>query len=324
MSAHIRILSAVFLLTGLLTPALSAETLPWTVFSGIVHDNDDHRDVYTDEYLLALASIGNIRLKALTTSYTANQGEYELFREGRPEIIERARRSGFHNLPIAAAGPGVRLMRPGSNRMADTKPIRTEGAKAILEAARNATPARPLIVVTGGPLSTVADAWLMDPSIAERVVVSGVFGLPRRDYNAGLDAWAWAIVVSHFKTLAVPIGPPGARGKVYMKPPAVPKARIARELPQTVEFFRWMFEKKHPTNSLPDEHDFDGQAAIPLMRPDYITAVSRWRVTGLDDHGEPQFVQDPDGPLFVAEDADQSIATSEFWRALNAAARRLR
>jgi hypothetical protein len=102
-----------------------------------------------------------------------------------------------------------------------------------------------------------------------------------------------------------------------MKPPEVPKDRIAKELPMDVPFFRWMHEKHHPSNELPAEHDYDGQAAIPVMRPDYITEIQRWRPVGIKPSGDPELTEDPNGPIYKALDADQDIATEEFWRAMH-------
>ncbi len=311
-----------FVFAGLVTEFESythsafAVDLPYDNRCPVIHDNDDHRDVYTDEYLMALAHRGDIDLKALITTYAPNQRECKLFVQGRKEIVEKARRSGMKNLPVAMAGTNNRLKKPDSNRIEDTEPLDLKASEFIVKEAKDARPRRPLVIVTGGQLTTVANAYLLDPGIADNVVVSGIFGVDQKDYNAGLDSWAWTIVLSKFRTFAVPIGPPNNRGTVYMKPPHVPKARIESELPQTIEFYKWMFEKEHPHNELPAEHDFDGQAAIPIMRPDYITKVERWRPVGILSNGNPKLVRDENGPIYKALDADQKTATEEFWRAV--------
>lgn len=125
--------------------------------------------------------------------------------------------------------------------------------------------------------------------------------------------------MSRFRVFAVPIGPPDHRGAVYLKPAQVPKERIKSELPQERSFFRWMYEKHHPGNGLPAGHDYDGQAAIPLTRPEYITTMKRWRVEGLDGNGDLILTADKQGPIYEAVDAAQSIATAEFWRVMAAA-----
>ncbi len=284
----------------------------------VIADNDDHRDVYTDEYLLALAHLGEIELKGLITTYAPNAREYELFVEGRSRIVELAAQSGLQHLPRAMAGTEQRLSRPASNRIEDTEPLDLPASRFIVEQAQRASQRHPLILVTGGQLTTIANAYLLAPSIADNVVVSGVFGASSRDYNAGLDAWAWTIVLAKFRVFAVPIGPSDNRGAVYMKPPYVPKAQIEEELPLAEPFFAWMYEKNHPSNPLPDEHDFDGQAAVPLLRPDYITDIQRWRFERISEGGDPILQKDPEGAIYEALDANQDVATEEFWRAMRA------
>jgi hypothetical protein len=301
-------------------PAAHAVELPFRRGCPAFYDNDDHRDVYTDEYLLTLAHLGDIKLVGMTTTYAPNVREYELFVRGRAQIVQTARRSGLQHLPDVRAGMGKRLTRPASNRPEDTQPLNLAASRTLIAEAREVSPDKPLVVITGGQLTVVADAWLLDRDIASRVVVAGLFGVPGRDYNASLDAWAWTVVVSNFRVLAVPFGTPQNRGTVFLKAAEVPKQRIRDELPQDVPFFRWIFEKHHPSNLGPEEHDYDGQAAIALMRPDYITKVQRWRAIGIHPNGDAKLVRDDNGPIYEAVDADQRIATTEFWRAMKSAA----
>jgi inosine-uridine nucleoside N-ribohydrolase len=296
----------------------AAVELPFDRACPVFHDNDDHRDVYTEEYLMALAHLGEIRLVGLTTTYAPSAREYDLFVKGRAEIVALARRSGLKNLPEAMPGTGGKLTRPASNKPEDTQPLRLAASRALISAARQCTPEKPLVFLTGGQLTVVADAWLQAPDIADRVVVAGLFGAPGRDYNASLDAWAWTIVMSKFRVLAVPFGDSKKRGTVFLKAAEVPKERIRAELPQSVPLVAWMLEKRHPSNPGPEEHDYDGQAAIALMRPDFITQVRRWRPAGIHLNGDVKLVPDDNGPVIEAVDAEQSVSTAEFWRAMHA------
>lgn len=320
LARSIRTLTLATAATALAAVTVRAVDLPFDHACPVFYDNDDHRDVYTDEYLMALAHLGEIRLTGITTTYAPSARDYESFVEGRAQIVEAARRSGFKNLPDPQPGTGARLTRPASNRPKDTKPLNLAASRTLIETARKASPEKPLVFLAGGQLTVAADAWLLAPDIADRVVVAGMFGVPRRDYNASLDAWAWTIVVSKFRVFAVPFGTPQKRGNVFLKAAEVPKARIRTELPQDVPFFRWMLEKRHPSNPLPDEHDYDGHAAVALTRPDYIVEISRWRPDGILPNGDAKLVRDDRGPVIEALDADQSIATGEFWRAVKAAA----
>ncbi|MFC1718513.1 hypothetical protein ACFL6S_32960 [Candidatus Poribacteria bacterium] len=186
--------------------------LPFDHTSPVFYDNDDHRDVYTDEYLMSLAHLENIRLVGITTTYAPNAREYKSFVKGRAEIVEIARRSGLKHIPHPMAGTQKKLVQPASNLPEDTTPLKLAASKSLVAEARKASPEKPLVVITGGQLTVVADAWLLDHDIASRVVMAGLFGAPGRDYNASLDSWAWTIMVSHFRVLAVPFGTPKKRG----------------------------------------------------------------------------------------------------------------
>lgn len=291
------------------------DKLPLYKNSLVIYDNDDHRDVYTDEYLLALSSLGEIKLKGIITTYSPV--EYPIFVEGRKQIMKDARQSGLKNLPKLFDGTNKKLTRPKSNRIEDTKPLKINGADYIVKQALKSTPENPLVIITGGQLTTVADACLLDPSIADRVVVMGVFGANNIDYNAGLDAWAWTIILSKLRVVAIPVGSSGNRGNAYMSAAIVPKARIKNELNQNIPLFKWMYEKKHPKNALPDGHDYDGQPAILITRPDFVTQWKRFSCTGIDEKGYPVLKADKNGKIWQAEDANQEIATNEFWRVMH-------
>jgi len=53
-------------------------------------------------------------------------------------------------------------------------------------------------------------------------------------------------------------------------------------------------------------------------------AVKRWRVEGTDDNEDPILTEDTQGPVYEAPDAEQSIATAEFWLVMEAATQTLR
>ena len=281
----------------------------------VIYDNDDHRDVYTDEYLLALSSLGEINLKGIITTYSLN--EYPIFVKGREQIMELSRKSGLRNLPQLFSGTNQKLIRPSGNRIEDTKTLEIDASSFIVQQAQKASPKKPLVIIAGGQLTTIANACLLDPSIAPNIVVMGVFGAKSIDYNAGLDAWAWTIILSRMRVVAIPIGPPANRGKVYMKPPSVPKERIKNELNQEIPFFKWMFEKKHPSNELPSESDFDGHPAILITKPEYVTLWKRYECSGIDEQGRPILKENENGKIWQAEDADRQIATDEFWRVMH-------
>lgn len=109
-------------------------------------------------------------------------------------LLRQARASGLRNIPDPIAGASLALQRPVSGRISDTKFHRTPGSDRIVAEAKKASPAKPLLVFCGGPCTTVACAYLTDPSITKRMVV---FQIDGGGYN-GKDSWSWKIVQKQF------------------------------------------------------------------------------------------------------------------------------
>lgn len=64
----------------------------------------------------------------------------------------------------------------------DSTPAVSEGAQLIVDEAKKATPEKPLYLLFGGPLTDVASAWLMDPSISKNVILVWIGG---QEYDFG-------------------------------------------------------------------------------------------------------------------------------------------
>ena len=82
------------------------------------------------------------------------------------EILELVGKAGQVTVKPGAPGP-----------MADQKtPVDSEGARLIIEEAKKASPERPLYLLFGGPLTDIASAWLLDPSISQNVILLWIGG----------------------------------------------------------------------------------------------------------------------------------------------------
>ena len=100
------------------------------------------------------------------------------------EIIDIVGKTGQITVKPGAPGP-----------MADTNtPYESEGARLIIEEAHKASPEHPLYLLFGGPLTDIASAWLMDPTISKNVVLLWIggqeypFGHPfPPQYNTGAN-----------------------------------------------------------------------------------------------------------------------------------------
>src|SRR5205814_5089493 len=124
---------------------------------------------------------------------------------GYQALINAARASGFENLPDPILSPNTPLVAPASGSIGDTQPNRSPGAVRLVELSKRfGLPYRPLVVATGGALTDIADAYLIDPTISERTtVVSSLGGVTNDGGGMGIpngdrDPWADFIVAAQF------------------------------------------------------------------------------------------------------------------------------
>ncbi len=322
------------------SPALSDDRaiLPYDRASPVIYDNDGSVESGpTDLYLAALASAGVIDLRGIiTTSSYGEEARHPRYSPVPPSahvaerqaLVEKARRSGMRHLPDVTSGPSVSLTsrRPASGRIEDTPPLGTDGSWLIVTEARRASPARPLVVVMGGQGTAPVDAYLLDPTIADRMVLAWVVGNRKSDghidaheeFNAGVDAWAMYIAFERLRVVAFPYS---NDGNLANDPAAhTPKSRLVElpdtELRQTFLESRWPRERG--TFSEPEE-DADAMPAFPLTRPDYVRRTKRysfdkWYPASWDAQLQlPSFREDPRGRTLVVWDSSREVATQEWW-----------
>lgn len=319
-----------------------AISLPYDSTNPIIYDNDDTVDVYTDDYLMAMASAGDISLVGMiTTSSVVPYNKYvpsdyyEQMVADRAEGVAHAKDSGFRNIPDTVRGVKGHLRRPSSGKIDDSTAIGSKGSRLIVDEARKATSEKPLVIVAGGPLTTVADAYLLDGSIADKLIVAWLGGRANdmADYNGWADPWAAYIVLERLKLIQFPVASVQSAWKNYLimilqkvsfiqistdATPYIPKSRLAT-LPDT-SLRKWMMDKEHPFNDLPGMIDADGPPAISVVRGDYVlkakkVSFSHWST--FDDHKVSVLKQDPNGQAMVVGMARKDVATHEWWRALD-------
>lgn len=312
----ISLLISVVILAGCENGASTA--LPYDQTHPVVYDNDSSEDSYTDELLMALHTSESINLRGMITTvggwdeqpWAPNDSIAEHAILARSELVAKARRSGMRNVPVPVAGVMQTIAKPHSGRIADTEPQATEGSKLIVAEARLASPAKPLLIVVGGPVSTVADAFLLDPTIVDRVVVAWN-GADNFNGTPAPFIWATEIVLRSFTCVLFDhVLEQGA--------PRVDKRRL-RNLPAS-ELSRYMMDKELPHVDLPGGRDIDAQPVIPLLQPDYVRKVVRLRWAGLDSRRKPVLEPDPNGRIWRVARASRQIAEQTWWRTMTSPA----
>ncbi len=164
----------------------------------IIYDNDWWFDVFDNNYLWAQVSLGQADLRGNIVSRDMWDWEkgylYPMQRclDDGAKALQLARHSGLKKIPDLTRGADEVLHRPASGHIGDSVVKQTAGSDLIITEARNATPAKPLVIISGGPLTTIASALILAPDIADRIVVFNIL-VSHYGYN-GKDGWSGYIV----------------------------------------------------------------------------------------------------------------------------------
>jgi hypothetical protein len=287
--------------------------LPVDERNPIVMLNDGTDDNWQGEYAVLLANSGGPPLAGIIVNTSPNAQDIAANVGGWRKLVAAARASGLRGVPDPTASIGPALMRPASGAIDDTTPNRSEGARLIVEtSARLSLPYRPLVIVTGGRLTDVADAYLVDPTITERVVVVSSLGTTTAAGavmaapNGEMDPWADVIVTSRFRFVQV--------SAFYDQLTDVPAARLS-ELPAN-PFGDWIAAKQPRIWNLPQAADQVGVVAVGI--PTFASKVVRVSVTplGAGANAGPDLLTDVNGPVWLVTQNVSADATQRFWNVL--------
>ena len=276
--------------------------------------NDSPTDNWAGEYAMLLANSGGPPLVGIIVNPSAYSPDLAASLDGWNQMITAARASGLRNIPDATDSAGDPLVRPADGKIESTTPNKSKGAKAILDlSARLSLPWRPVVVVTGSRLTDVADAYVMDPTVAERVVIvsalgaassgGGSMGWP----NGELDSWADWIVGQRFRYVQI--------NGYYEQLGDVTTNDVA-SLPAN-PFGTWMAAKIPNLFQIAMSSDQIGVLAAGV--PTFATAVSRAVVdpaAAFDPMTGPPLVAQAGGSGWVVPSCNTAIASKLLWKML--------
>jgi hypothetical protein len=288
--------------------------LPVDERNPLVVVNDGAYDNWGTEYAVLLANAGGPQLAGIIVGTSGPWPDIDVNVAGARDLVAAASHSGLKNVPDPIASIGDVLQRPASGDIDATPANRSEGALFIVDASKRlALSYRPLVVATGGRLTDVADAYLIDHSVADRVVVvsslgslatsGGAMGAP----NGEMDPWADTIVTNRFRYIQV--------SAFYDQLTDVPAARTS-ELPAN-ELGVWIAAKQPNIWSTPKAADQVAVAAVGIPR--FVTEVERVAPAESADANAsegPTLVDSPNAPGWLARQASGSAATERFWAIL--------
>ena len=278
--------------------------------------NDGIDDNWQGEYAMLLANSGGLKLTGIVIGTSPEWPDITTNIDGWRKLVSAAGMTGLKNIPDPKTSIGAPLTRPANGDIDKTTPNRSDGAFAILDAAaRFSLPYRPLVVLTGGRLTDVADAYLIDETVKDRIVVvsslgttstaGGAMGIP----NGEMDPWAETIVAARFRYVQV--------SAYYDQLTDVPTSRLA-ELPANA-LGDWIRAKQPGIWPTPVAADQVAVAALCL--PTFATAIAPVSPDGVSAAGAmagPNLVSDPKGSAWLVTQSTGTVATDRFWELLDA------
>lgn len=313
----------VLLALGALCAAACAETrdlgttvprgnLPVDARNPMLLMNDGAYDNWQGEYAVLLANGGGVSLAGIIVNTGGNSTDINANIAGWRGLVMAARASGMQGVPDPITSLGPPLTRPADGQFASTSPNHSEGAQLILETSSHLSlPYRPLVVVTGGRLTDLADAYLIDPTVAQRVVVVSSLGSVTASGaamgppNGEMDSWADAIVASSYRFVQV--------SAFYDQLTDVPASQLG-QLPDNA-FGDWLRTKQPGIWSLPQAADQVGVLAVAVTS--FAATVEAVSIGSVPDGGSavgPDLVAHQGGPAWLVTKVASGESTRLFWQ----------
>lgn len=287
--------------------------LPVDERNPVVVVNDGYTDNWQGEQALLLANSGTT-LAGIVVTDSGAWPNLDTNLAGWQAMVNAARASGMKNAPDPIASSGPPLVRPADGNVDSTQPNGSAGAHFLIDAAqRLSLPYRPLVVAFGTRLTDAADAYLLDHTLPDRVVVvaslgtgaadGGAMGIP----NGEMDPWADAIVVQKFRYVQV--------SAYYDQTADVSSSRIP-DLPNNA-FGAWIASKQPQIWNLPVAADQVSILASAV--PSFVLEADRvsqdgW--TSLSGGQAPTLGADPSGDGWLVTRSAAQVPSTRLWQGL--------
>lgn len=166
------------------------------VKNAVIYDNDVLDDVFEDEWMFCMASLGLMNLKALIVTPVLTDG-WGFYHPDWIATWEEACRlaavSGMEHIPPVTVGTEAESEKAGERKPSEAARLYVE----IINDEYSKHPERPVIVNIGGQGATLASAYCLDPSIAEKCIV---YYTDLKVYNGHYE-WASKLVARHFRVI---------------------------------------------------------------------------------------------------------------------------
>jgi hypothetical protein len=291
---------------------MPAGLLPVDERNPMILDNDAFTDNWSGEYAALFANSGGPRIAGLIASASPYWTDANANATGWGKLVAAARASGLQNIPDVTMSSGLPLVRPADGQIDKTQPNNADGAQLIVNLSRElSTATRPLVVLSAVPLTNLADAYLIDHSVVDRVVVVatlGELGNPNATMNGpngDLDPWAGWIVAQKYRYVQV--------SAYYDQTGDVLDSDLNR-LPRNA-LGDWMRDKQPKLYAIPQASDQIAVLALALHK--FVVAVQRSSPdtsVAFDNMQGPPLRPDDAGNAWVVTKIDAPLAATNLWQ----------
>jgi hypothetical protein len=288
--------------------------LPVDRTNPVILYQDDWSGDWLGEYAVLLAKSGGPPLAGIIVNASKTWGDLNINTSGWNDLVNAARASGLPNIPDVTSSAGAALTMPANGQIDSTTPNNSLGAQRIRDlSSKLSQPNLPLVVASGTSLTDVADAYLIDPTVVDRVVVVaslGGYSAPNASMNApngDMDPWADWIVAQRFRYIQV---------SAYYDQTADVTTADLPNLPQNPLGDR--FATKLP-NIINVPQAADQVALLAMGLPGFTVAAQRMSADtsgGFDGTQGPRLVPDPKGNDWVVTQIAAPLARQSLWQML--------
>jgi len=289
--------------------------LPVDERNPVILSQDDWSGDWLGEYAALFANSGGPPLVGIIVNGTPYWPNVGVNAAGWKELVSAAKMSGLENIPDVTPSDGKPLVRPASGVVEMTAANNSLGAQLIVNLSRQlSTPSRPIVIASATRLTDIADAYLMDHTVVDRVVVVAALGsvVPPNGVmdgpNGDMDAWADWIVAQRFRYVHV--------GTWYDQTGDVTAAQLS-SLPKNPLGMRIM--DKQP-NIITDFLTASDQVALlATALPGFVTGVQRASPdtsAPFDSAQGPPLVPDDGGNVWVVTAIAGPLAQARLWQML--------
>lgn len=279
----------------------------------IVYEDDWSGD-WLGEYAVLLANTGGPPLVGIIVNASKIWGDLSINASGWNDLVNAARSSGLANIPDVTASAGAPFSMPADGNIDSTVPNNSAGAQLIVTLSRQLSqPDRPIVIVSGTSLTDVADAYLIDPTVVDRVVVVAALGGTTTSGasmdapNGDMDPWADWIVAERFRYVQVSTYYDQTGDVTTAEIPSLPSNAIGTRI-----------ANKQP-NIIAVPQASDQVALLAMGLPGFTTGVQRVSPdtsAAFDPTQGPPLVSDPSGNAWVVTQIASPLAGSRLWQML--------